>query len=165
VSKVATQSFEHSVRLSKLQPHPKNPRKGNVAAIEDSIEANDFYGALVVQRSTGYILAGNHRYEAARKKGMQKLPVVWLDVDDDRALRILLADNRLNDVAAYDEAALAKLLKGMDDLTGTGWDEAPWQNFSESQRKLHRDRQTQALKRIEPRSWRRNGRRSPGNYG
>jgi site-specific DNA-methyltransferase (adenine-specific) len=124
VSKVATQSFEHSVRLSKLQPHPKNPRKGNVAAIEDSIEANDFYGALVVQRSTGYILAGNHRYQAARKKGMQKLPVVWLDVDDDRALRILLADNRLNDVAAYDEAALAELLKGMDDLTGTGWDEA-----------------------------------------
>src|ERR1039457_5644668 len=66
----------------------------------------------------------NHRYEAARKKGMQKLPVVWLDVDDDRALRILLTDNRLNDVAAYDEAALAELRKGMDALTGTGWDEA-----------------------------------------
>ena len=44
-----------------LRPHPRNPRRGDVDAIEESIAENGFYGCVVAQRSTGYILAGNHR--------------------------------------------------------------------------------------------------------
>ena len=114
------------VALDKLKPHPSNPRQGDVGAIHESITANGFYGALVVQKSTGYILAGNHRWKAAKEAGLKKLPVFFVDVDDDRAIRILLADNRTNDLAAYDEPALAALLKGIlaetDSLVGTGYD-------------------------------------------
>jgi hypothetical protein len=85
--------------------------------------ANGFYGAVIAQRSTGHIIAGEHRWRAARQKRLAAVPVFWLDVDDDRALRILLADNRTNDTAGYDEEILAELLKGMDDLAGTGWDD------------------------------------------
>ena len=47
-----------------------------------------------------------------------------VDVDDETARRIVLADNRTAELASYDEQALAGLLAEMDDLEGTGWDQA-----------------------------------------
>lgn len=98
------------VPLDSLSPHPENPRQGDVGAISESLEEHGFYGVIVAQRSTGRILAGNHRWRAAKAKGMVSAPVAWLDVDDDEALRILLADNRTNDLASYDDNVLAELL-------------------------------------------------------
>ena len=115
-----------SVALAKLKPHPRNPRQGDVGAIHQSIEANGFYGAVVAQKSTGHVLAGNHRLLAAKHANAEEVPVMWVDVDDATALRILLADNRTNDLASYDDGALAELLQGiMQDagtLDGTGYD-------------------------------------------
>jgi len=114
------------VPVDALRQHPRNPRKGDVQAIVDSIAANGFYGAVLAQKSTGYILAGNHRWLAAKDAGATEVPVIWLDVDDDHALRILLADNRTNDLASYDDNALAELLKEIHEahgnLLGTGYD-------------------------------------------
>lgn len=113
------------VALERLVRHPRNPRQGDIGAIVASIEANGFYGALVVQRGTELVLAGNHRLEAARILGMESVPVIWVDVDDDTALRILLADNRATDLATYDDAALAELLAELAQATtleGTLWD-------------------------------------------
>lgn len=112
-------------KVDELTPHPSNPRQGDVGAIHGSIEANGFYGALVVQKSTGYILAGNHRLQAAVHAGATSVPVIEVDVDDETATRILLADNRTNDLASYDEDALAALLTGLAEaggLDGTGYD-------------------------------------------
>jgi len=114
------------VRLAELVEHPDNPRQGDVGAIYESITTNGFYGALIVQRSTGRILAGNHRYKAARDAGLTELPAIVVDVDDDTAARILVVDNRSNDLATHDEAALVELLKGLaltpEGLAGTGFD-------------------------------------------
>ena len=104
------------VAVGKLKEHPRNPRKGNLAAVIESIRANGFYGVIVAQRSTSYVLAGNHRLMAARELGFDKVPVVWVDVDDDQALRILLADNRTSDLAEYNDQILAELL---EELAGT----------------------------------------------
>lgn len=96
-----------------------------MGAIYQSIEANGFYGAIVAQRSTGYILAGNHRYKAAVEAGAKSVPVIWVDVDDETAVRVLLADNRTNDVASYDNAVLAEILTELANgpgLEGTGYD-------------------------------------------
>lgn len=101
-----------------VQHHPENQRQGDVGAVWESIHENGFWGALIVQRSTGYILVGNHRYRAAIEEGATELPVIYVDVDDDRARRILLADNRTNDLATYDEEGLAKLLQEIIEETG-----------------------------------------------
>lgn len=112
------------VLVETLLPHPKNPRRGNIPAIRKSIETNGWYGALVVQRQTRYVLAGNHRLEAVRQMGWISVPVLWLDCDDKTAEKILLADNRTSDLATYDSDSLAALLVGLrddDGLLGTGW--------------------------------------------
>jgi hypothetical protein len=42
-------------------------------------------------------------------------------VDDDQAAKIVLADNRLSDLASYSADDLAELLASLDDLAGTGY--------------------------------------------
>lgn len=116
------------VPLVELGLHPRNPRRGDVEAIGESIDANGFYGAVVVNRRDSKVLAGNHRLKAAQQMGMTSVPVIWVDVDDSAALRILLADNRTNDVAGYDTDDLVSLLTQLQaqdqGLLGTGYDDA-----------------------------------------
>ena len=115
------------VPVDRIATHPDNARRGNIALIRESIRTNGFYGACVVQRSTGHILVGNHRYLAAVEEGLVEVPVVWVDKSDDEARRLLLVDNRTTDLAVYDDEALVALLVAHADdggLTGTGWDDA-----------------------------------------
>jgi hypothetical protein len=125
----ATQILEQEYELvpvDKLKAHPENARKGDLASIGKSIAANGFYGAVVAQKSTGYILAGRHRWEAGKAEGLAKIPVVWVDVDAAGARRILLADNKTSDDASYDDLGLAKLLLEIQSeigtLEGTGYE-------------------------------------------
>jgi hypothetical protein len=116
-----------TIPIDDIQPHPRNPRRGNATAIHDSITTNGFYGTIVAQRSTGHILVGNHRYAVAKAAGATHIPVTWVDVDDDHALRILLVDNRTNDIAGYDDDELMTMLTSILDefgtLDGTGYDD------------------------------------------
>jgi len=110
---------------TRLTPHPRNPRNGDTDAIGDSIRHNGLYRPLYVQRSTGHVLAGNHTYQAALELGATLLPVLWLDVDDDEATRILLTDNRTADIGQYDDALLLDVLRDIAThdagLLGTGY--------------------------------------------
>lgn len=111
------------VPAADVRPHPDNARVGDVEAIAQSIQVNGVYRPVIVQKSTGYILAGNHTYRALTKTDAEALiPVVFIDCDDEKARRIMLADNRTADLGGYDDAALAKLLSELEDLTGTGYD-------------------------------------------
>lgn len=111
------------VETDRLSPHPRNPRRGDVPLIRSLIRKHGFYGVIVAQRSTGRILVGRHRYQAAVEEGMEHVPVEWRDVDDAKALEMVLSDNRASDVASYDDEELKALLKEADDLIATGWDE------------------------------------------
>lgn len=123
---VIDQRYDPAYPIAQLIEHPDNARRGDEAAIDASMAAHGFYGAVLVQASTRRIIAGNHRTRVARRRGDTTVPVLLVDVDDDRARRILLADNRTNDRASYDRDELARLLgelAGTDDVfAGTGWD-------------------------------------------
>lgn len=126
--KIINRGYEAACPTGRLKPHPANPRLGNEEAICASIEANGFYGAVVAQVGTDYILAGNHRWKSAVKKGADVVPVIWVECDEKTAKQILLADNRTNDVAGYNEPELIKILQEMETqpggLAGTGYDDA-----------------------------------------
>lgn len=116
------------VPLDRVAPHPRNAKRGNVEAIRASIERNGFYGAIVVQRRTGQILVGNHRWKAAKQAGLPEVPVLWVDVDAATEKRLLLVDNRTSELGAYDDEALAELLQQVQaeagHLEGTGYEES-----------------------------------------
>lgn len=104
------------VPIDRVTQHPDNPRNGDVAAIAESIEINGFIAPVIAQRSTGYILAGNHRYQALLGLGAEVIPVVWVNVDQTAAKRYLLADNRTSDLGIYDNSNLVSILTELDDL-------------------------------------------------
>jgi ParB-like chromosome segregation protein Spo0J len=118
---VVEQEYE-LVDVDRIQPHPDNPRLGAQLEVEVSIDKNGWYGVCTVQKSTGNILAGNHRYKAALAHGAKQVPVAWLDIDDEHAKRIMLADNRIADLGSYDQERLDGLLESLPSLEGTGYE-------------------------------------------
>lgn len=115
--------------INQFRTHPRNVRQGDVGAICESLEKNGQYRPIVVQTSTGHILAGNHTFLAAKSLGWKEIAATFIDCDDESALRILLVDNRANDLAMYDDRALAEVLKelqasdfGLDGSLFTGDD-------------------------------------------
>jgi DNA modification methylase len=108
--------------VARLRPYPGNPRRGNLEAIKESLELNGQYRPVVANRPTREVLAGNHTVRAAKELGWPEIAVSWVDVDEETAARIVLVDNRTNDLAAYDDEALADLLGELPELTGTGYD-------------------------------------------
>jgi hypothetical protein len=124
---MAPQEFDAETPIDSLHEHPSNPNLGDVGAIAESLDQHGFYGAVLVQASTGRIVAGNHRYRAAKAKGAATLPAFKLDIDDDEAERILAIDNRTTHLATMDEGKLIDLLqtakKNPRGLAGTGYPE------------------------------------------
>ena len=110
------------VATQSLKEYPGNPRKGDIDAIAESLKVNGQYKPIVVQKDTNLVLAGNHTLKAAVKLGWSFIDVVEVDVDNEGARRIVLADNRTSDSASYDYTLLAEMLKGMADFEGTGYD-------------------------------------------
>jgi site-specific DNA-methyltransferase (adenine-specific) len=113
------------VPIADLELHPHNARQGDVGAIMQSLEAHGQFRPIVVQKSRMRVIAGNHTTQAAQLSGMKTISAVLLDVDDDQALRILLADNQTGDQATNDPSILADLLEGLIHsdfgLEGTGF--------------------------------------------
>lgn len=105
------------VDRDQLIPYPGNARRGNVNKIAESITENGYYDPIKVQRSTGYVVAGNHRLQALELLNWPVVPVIYLDIDDTRARLILLADNKASDDAVYDDPALVALLKETQIMT------------------------------------------------
>ena len=110
-----------SVALNTLESYPTNPRRGDIEAIAQSLKAHGQYRPIVVQYGTNFILAGNHTYKAAKKLGWKKIKITYVEVDEESARKIVLADNRLTDLATYNEPLLKSLLTALPELEGTGF--------------------------------------------
>ncbi|MCD4558239.1 ParB/RepB/Spo0J family partition protein [Schaalia sp. lx-100] len=119
-SKVPTES---------LNLYYKNPRLGNVTKIAESLQRNGQYRAIVVNKGTHTgrhmeVLAGNHTLKAARQIGMETITAHIIDVDEDQATRIVLADNKTADLGTYDNELITQLIDTLnEDYEGTGYTE------------------------------------------
>ena len=127
-----------SVPPAQLNLFHKNPRKGDVPAIMSSLRRHTQYKPITANVGThtgrpAEVLAGNHTLMAFRElaaaepndKRWQKMLVHWVDVDDDMAERIVVADNQTGRLGGFDEAQLAELVAGFDgDVEGLGFTDA-----------------------------------------
>lgn len=122
------------VPLTALEPWPGNARRGVVSQIKESMRTNGVFNPLVVQKSTNRVIIGNHRMAALAELHAEDpnnwdntAPVIYLDVNDNRATKINLADNKTSDDATWDEKALAAQLEAImaedGSLLGTGFED------------------------------------------
>src|SRR6478752_10186842 len=68
------------VLVDEVSQHPDNANNGDLEALKESIQVNGFFSPIIVQASTGYIIAGNHRWQVANELGMVTIPAIILDV-------------------------------------------------------------------------------------
>lgn len=111
------------IPIDEVTPHPENYNNGDIEDITTSIEVNGMYRPLYVQKSTDYIIAGNHTWMACKALGATVVPVKYLAVDDMTALRIMVADNEIARSAMPDPSGLLRILETLaaqDSLMGSG---------------------------------------------
>jgi ParB-like chromosome segregation protein Spo0J len=123
------------VPIDSVRPHPLNPNQGDVDAIGESADEVGFYQIIGVQRSSGLIVFGEHRWKLLVERGSPVAPVVFYDWDDAQTLKVLVGDNEIpRQHSRADDRALAHALQALGGpeegaLAGTGHD-------AESLRKL-----------------------------
>lgn len=124
------------VPIDSVQQHPSNANNGDIDAITESIRVNGYNAPIIVERQTGYIVAGNHRWQALHGLGATEVPVIWTDMTPEQGKRYMIADNRTAQLAMQDEAALAAMLKDLQGseigLFGTGYTDESLQWLLES---------------------------------
>lgn len=122
-----------TVPIETLKPHPKNPRVGDVDAIAESLTAHGLFKPVVVNKRNNRIAAGHHTVLAARKLGWADMQIVYIDVDEDSHMRIMLHDNATSDKGEYDKNLLAEILANLatqtEGLEGTGYNEVEFQDL------------------------------------
>ena len=104
-----------SVKLSEIFPYYDNPRD-NTNAVEptkESIKRFGFVKPILVDKA-GVIIAGHTRYVAAYQLGMEFVPVVYSDMDDEMAKKYRILDNKLAEKSSFDEDQLLEELRDME---------------------------------------------------
>lgn len=104
-----------SVKLSEIFPYYDNPRD-NTNAVEptkESIKRFGFVKPILVDKA-GVIIAGHTRYVAAYQLGMEFVPVVYSDMDDEMAKKYRILDDKLAEKSFFDEDQLLEELRNME---------------------------------------------------
>lgn len=106
------------IDLDLIEPNADQPRtRFEETALEElaqSIRANGIVQPIIIRRkgSQYQIVAGERRWRAAQKAGLQKIPVVIKDISDDKVLELALIENiQRQELNAIEEAnAYRKLI-------------------------------------------------------
>lgn len=115
------------VPLAKIVPNPNQPRRDfdeeKLAELADSIKKNGLIQPIVVRKhGIGYeIIAGERRYQASKRAGLERVPVIVKDVDDAEMYRLALIENiQRDDLNPIEEAKGYKALSAMNGVKSLG---------------------------------------------
>lgn len=115
------------VPLAKIVPNPNQPRRDfdeeKLAELADSIKKNGLIQPIVVRKhGIGYeIIAGERRYQASKRAGLERVPVIVKDVDDAEMYRLAIIENiQRDDLNPIEEAKGYKTLIAMNGVKSLG---------------------------------------------
>ena len=111
--------------IDSIHPYENNPRKNEKAieAVANSIEKFGFKNPIIVDKDN-VIISGHTRRLASIALGLRKVPVIVADdLTEEEAKALRLADNRVAELAVWDEDLLKQeMAKVLDmDLSDFGF--------------------------------------------
>lgn len=105
------------IPISSIRPNPYQPRKvfdeKALAELAASIEEHGIFTPLLLRQSVqGYeIIAGERRFRAAKKVGLDSVPAIIVDFNDEQMMEIAILENvQREDLNAIEEANAYKNL-------------------------------------------------------
>lgn len=112
--------------IGELRPNPRNPRKHpeeQINRLMASLRRDGQTRPLLARKANHMLIAGHGVHTAARRLGWTEINVVLWDVDQATADRVMLADDRLQDLSELDNRRVAELMAeiGEGDWLATGY--------------------------------------------
>lgn len=105
--------------IDSIQVRSRNPRTHSakqIRQIADSIQTFGFTNPLLID-ATGTVIAGHGRLRAARQLGLTRVPTIRLDrLSAEQVRALVIADNKLAELAGWDQDLLALELRGLAEL-------------------------------------------------
>ena len=102
--------------VDQLKPDPSNARQHSakqIRQIAKSIETFGFNVPVLIE-ADGKVIAGHGRLLAAKRLGWTEIPTIPLDhLSESQKKAFMIADNRLAEVAVWDDRLLAEHLKAL----------------------------------------------------
>lgn len=102
---------ETEMPLEQIVPNPNQPRthfnESELEELSESIRENGVLQPLLVRKNDSKyeIIAGERRYQASKIAGLEKVPVIVRDVDDQKMLELALIENlQRSDLNPIEEA-------------------------------------------------------------
>ena len=92
-------SMQESIALDQIRPNPYQPRKvfdeEKLLELSASIKEHGVFQPIILKQSIqGYdIVAGERRWRAAKMAGLQEIPAILVDFNDDQMMEIALLEN------------------------------------------------------------------------
>lgn len=116
-----------SKSIDEITPYINNPRNNDQAvdAVANSIKEFGWQQPIVVDKNM-VIIVGHTRYKAAKRLKLDKVPVVVAtNLTDEQAKAYRLADNKVGELADWNDDLLSDELAGIDDIdmSDFGFDE------------------------------------------
>jgi ParB-like chromosome segregation protein Spo0J len=114
--------------LERLIEYARNPRKNDHAVEKIAAAIHEFgFRVPILAKSDGLVIDGHLRLKAARKLGMETVPVLLADDMSDNQVRAFrLSVNKMADLAEWDDAMLSLELSALQiedfDLGLTGFE-------------------------------------------
>ena len=105
-------------KLNEIKPYEKNPRRNDQAvdAVAESIKYFGFKVPIVIDKN-GTIVTGHTRYRSAKKLGLTEVPcIVADDLNEAQIKAYRLADNKVAEIAEWDEELLWNELQELADM-------------------------------------------------
>lgn len=105
--------------IEQLKPNPANPRRHNRAQLRWLAKIIKKFGfrvpILVDAKAT--IIAGHARWEAARMAGLMEVPTILVDdLSEAEVKAFMIADNRIAELASWDDKVLAQQFLELSEL-------------------------------------------------
>ena len=110
---------EMTLPINEIEPNPNQPRnqfdEDSLQELADSIEQHGVLQPHLVKKKDGYyeIIAGERRWRAAKMAGVEEVPVIVRDFDENEIVEIALIENiQREDLSPIEEAmAYQRLMK------------------------------------------------------
>ncbi|MGM9908888.1 MAG: DNA modification methylase [Limosilactobacillus vaginalis] len=107
-----------SMKIDEVKPYPNNPRNNDdgVEAVANSIKEFGWQQPIVVDKDN-VIIVGHTRYKAAKKLGIDKVPVVVANnLSPEQVKAYRLADNKTGELTDWDMGLLDDELADIADI-------------------------------------------------
>lgn len=122
-----------TIAIEDLKPYENNARlhpQEQIDKIENSINEFGFITPVIIDENN-MILVGHGRTEAAKQAGLKEVPYKRVtNLTDEQKRAYILADNKLSDIAEWDEELLQMELDNITlDMSAFGFDDLMEQEF------------------------------------